>query len=115
MATYAEAFTCFTEEMTELGLSHHHELYDAITKHLGPSIYDNDASKVACDDPTEIQTIKTKFLIGKLGLKDGPELDNVIEQVCGALGKKNTNKHRATFYYLLVAILQKQHLFIDVK
>lgn len=115
MATYEEAFARFTEEMNALGFSHHHELYDAVTKHLGPSIHSNDASKVACDDPNEMQTIKTEFLIGKLGLEDGPELDNAISQVCGALGKDNANKHRATFYYLLVAVLQKEHVFIDVK
>ena len=50
--------------------------------------------------------------MGKLGLPDGPELDSAIEQVCGAMGVSNRQKHRATFYYLLVAILKKEDVFL---
>ncbi|MFT5777234.1 MAG: hypothetical protein ACI837_000165 [Crocinitomicaceae bacterium] len=111
MATYEEAFKVFTEEMNAVGFHYHEELYHAITTYLGPSIHLKDASIVACSDPKELATIKTNFLIGKLGLEDGPELDHLIEQVCGALGQSNRNKHRATFYYLLMAIARKEDVF----
>ncbi|HLP56524.1 MAG TPA: DUF2853 family protein [Fluviicola sp.] len=115
MATYEEAFERFTTELNEMGFTHHPPLYHAIAKHLGPSIHDEDSSLVACDQPKEIETVKREFLIGKLGLEDGPALDAAIEQVCKALGGSNTQKHRVSFYYLLVAILQKEHLFINIK
>ena len=115
MPTYEEALSVFKAEMDNLGISYHEDLYHEITKHLGPSIHDNDASKVACSDPEELKTIKTNFLIGKLGMEDTPRLDSVLQEACGALGHSNRNKHRATFYYLLVAILKKEDAFISVE
>jgi hypothetical protein len=115
MSTYEEAYERFTSELNEMGFTHHPELYHAIAKHLGPSIHNEDSSLVACGQPKEMETIKNEFLIGKLGLEDSPALDASIQQVCGALGGSNSNKHRASFYYLLVAILQKEHVFIDTK
>lgn len=112
MATYEEVLAQFKDEVKDLGLHIHEEMYHAIVNHLGPAIHDRDASLVACSDPEELKTVKNNFLIGKLGLEDGPELDRAIEQVCDALGKSNRNKHRATFYYLLTAILKKESVFI---
>ena len=113
MTKFEETSAAFKKEMNELGLHFHEDLYDAIAKHLGPALYDSDASLVACSDADELNTVKTNFLIGKLGLEDGPELDKVIDQVCHGLGQSNTKKHRVTFYYLLTAILKKESVFID--
>ncbi|OFZ15591.1 MAG: hypothetical protein A3D92_18700, partial [Bacteroidetes bacterium RIFCSPHIGHO2_02_FULL_44_7] len=113
MATYDAAFEKFTAEMIALGYHYHEGMYHAITKHLGPSIHDKDASLVACSSAEERTYIKEHFLIGKLGLEDGVELDEAIQRVCEAMGESNTNKHRATFYYLLTAILQKEDVFIE--
>jgi hypothetical protein len=113
MSTYEEALAVFKKEMDEMGISYHEELYHQIVNHLGPSIHNRDASLVACSDPEEVKTIKNNFLMGKLGLEDSPALDKAIEEVCGHLGDSNRNKHRATFYYLLVAILRKEDVFID--
>lgn len=113
MATYQEAFDEFTKEMNAIGYHYHEELFHEVTKHLGPSIHDKDASIVACSDPKELKTVKENFLMGRLGLEDSPELDDAIQQVCRALGESNRRKHRATFYYLLVAILGKEHEFVN--
>lgn len=115
MATYEEAYETFTSEMNAMGLQHHEELYHAIVKYLGPSIHQKDASLVACSDDKERETIKKNFLIGKLEMEDSPRLDEVIEEVCHAMGESNRNKHRATFYYLLVGILKKESVFIESK
>lgn len=112
MPTHEEVTTAFKKEMNELGMHYHEELYNAIAKHLGPALYDDDASLVACSDKEELKTIKKNFLIGKLGLKDGPELDHAIEQACGALGHSNNKKHRSTFYYMLIAILNEEEHFL---
>lgn len=113
MSAFEKTIAAFKQEVLELGLNYHDELYDAIVKHLGPAIHGLDAVKVACSDPNERETIKKNFLIGHLGLPDSILLDKAIEQVCGLLGKSNTVKNRATFYYLLVGLLNLEHRFID--
>jgi hypothetical protein len=114
MSAYEKVLAKFKEEMDEMGINYHEPLFHAICDHLGPSIHQADASLVACSDPAERKTIKTNFLMGKLGLEDGPKLDAVIDEVCGHLGQSNRQKHRPTFYYLLVATLHMESHFIDV-
>jgi hypothetical protein len=115
MATYEEMYETFTAEMNETGIHHHEELYHEILKYLGDSIHDRDANLVACSDKAELDVVKKDFLIGKLGLDDSPELDDLLDQVCGAMGKSNRTKHRATFYYLCTAISGNEHIFIESK
>lgn len=115
MKTYEKAYNEFTEEMNELGLTHHPELYRQIMTHLGPSVHDRDAALVACSDESEIKTIKNNFLKKKLGIEDEELMDKVIHQVCHALGESNRQKHRPTFYYLLTAILNKEDVFINTE
>ena len=113
MPTLDEAVAKFKEKLDEIGFHYHDELYHAIAKYLGPTNHHKDASLVACSDPKELETVKKNFLIGKLGLEDGPQLDHAIEQACGGLGKSNRHKHRASFYYLLVAILNQEEHFLE--
>src|SRR5690606_35909811 len=68
---------------------------------LGPSIYKPDAEIVAGSDQSELDRVKSNFLIKKLGLKDGPELDKALETVIEQYGKSNRSKYRAVIYYLL--------------
>lgn len=76
-------------------------LLTAVTKGLGPSIYLADASLVSCSDKTETDRVKANFLVKKMELADGPDLDAAIAAVCGQM-KGDNRKHRAVFYYLLV-------------
>ena len=46
MATFDETVKTFEAEMDRLGISYDHNLFMAVTKGLGPSIYSNDASRV---------------------------------------------------------------------
>ena len=91
------------------------DLLRAIAKACGPSIYKADASKVACSDKSERKKIKKNFLIKKLDLKDGPDLDEAIAAVCKEMGSSNRNKYRVVFYYLLVERFNKQSVFVTVK
>jgi len=112
MSKYEEMLVTFKEEMSNLGLSYHEETYHAIVEYLGPSIYDRDAALVACSDPKELAHIRKNFLLGKLEMEDTPRLDEAITEICHALGESNRNKHRPTFYYLLMAILNKEEVFL---
>ena len=75
------------------------EQLKAIAKGLGPSIYNKDSSLVACSDQAELDRVKNNFLIKKLGLKDGPQLDAAIKSVCEEYDSRS--KYRAVFYYML--------------
>jgi len=83
------------------------KLLTAVTIGCGPSIYNSDASKVSGSDKKELETLKNNFLINKLGLKDGPKLDEGIEAVMTQYGKSNRNKQRAVVYYLLTKHFKK--------
>lgn len=86
-------------------------LLTAVTKALGPSIYNDDSSRVSCSDKTELDRVKNNFLIGKMGLKDGPNLDAALQEVCEQMGSSNRNKYRAIFHYLLVKKLGLESKF----
>ncbi|HPR00583.1 MAG TPA: DUF2853 family protein, partial [Saprospiraceae bacterium] len=62
-------------------------------------------------DPQELERVKKNFLIKKLGLKDGPELDKAIAKVVDTFGSSNRNKYRAIFYYLLVKEFKKESMY----
>lgn len=87
------------------------DLLTKVTIGCGPSIYNADASTVAGSDPNELATVKNNFLIKKLGLKDGPELDKGIDAVMDTYGKSNRNKHRAVVYYLLTKHFKKEAVY----
>jgi len=57
------------------------DLLTKVTIGCGPSIYNADAATVSGSDASELATVKNNFLIKKLGLKDGPELDKAIDAV----------------------------------
>ena len=80
------------------------EFLTKVTVGLGPSIYNNDASKVSGSDQTELDRVKQNFLIKKLGLKD---IDAVLEKY----GKSNRNKYRAVVYYLLAKHFKKESVY----
>jgi hypothetical protein len=86
-------------------------LLTAVTIGCGPSIYNADASKVSGSDATELATLKKNFLIKKLGLTDGPKLDEGIAKVMELYGKSNRNKHRAVVYYLLAKHFNKESVY----
>ena len=87
------------------------DLLKKVTIGCGPSIYDKDAATVAASQPTELETVKQKYLIKKLGLPDGPELDAAIQKVIETYGKSERNKYRPVFYYLLCVHFGKQAVY----
>lgn len=68
---------------------------------LGPAVYRDDSSTVAGAQASELETVRTSFLMKKLGLADGPELMAGIDKAIETYGRSNRNKYRAVLYYLL--------------
>lgn len=77
----------------------------------GPSIYNDDAATVSGSDPDELARVKQNFLIKKLGLKEGPDLDKGIDAVIEKYGRSNRNKYRAVVYYLLTKHLKRESTY----
>ena len=87
------------------------DLLTKVTIGCGPSIYDADASTIAASQAGELETVKEKFLMKKLGLKDGPELMDGINKVIEQYGKSERNKYRAVMYYLLTKHFGKESAY----
>jgi len=69
MGKLDDALELYTKEMTgKLGMKKvDAPLLKAAAKACGPALYNNNSSKVACSDKSELETIKKNFLIKKLG------------------------------------------------
>jgi hypothetical protein len=111
MSKLDELIDTYLKEASKLGLSVNEDLLVKVAKELGPSIYNADAAKVSSSDQSELDRVKSNFLIKKLGLPDTPDLDKAIGEVVEQLGKSNTNKYRVLFYYLLVTRFKKESAY----
>jgi hypothetical protein len=105
IAKYAE------DLKVKCGVSPDMELLKKVTIGCGPSIYDKDAATVAATQPSELETVKTSYLMKKLGLPDGPALDAAIAKVIEQYGKSERNKYRPVVYYLLCTHFGKQAVY----
>jgi hypothetical protein len=108
MSKFDDCMAVYTDAAAKLGISVDVALLTKVAKGLGPSIYNPDSSLVSGADQSEKDRVKNNYLIGKLGLADGPALDAAINEVIGQFGSSNKNKHRALFYYLLCVKFGKQ-------
>lgn len=110
MSAFDEVIEKSIEQLSGVGIAADESLLTAVAKGLGPSIYNQDSSLVAASDPEELERVKTNFLIGKLGLTDGPELDAAIAETVATL-KGINRKLRVVFYYLLVKKFGKEAIY----
>ena len=108
MSKFDEKISFYKEVMDNMGFEYEDELFDKVTRGLGPSIFKRDAASVSTSDPKELETVKQNFLIKKLGLEDGAYLDDAIALVGEKMGRTNRVKYRAIFYYLLVKELGQE-------
>ena len=93
------------------GMNPDMDLLTKVTIGCGPSIYNDDASTVSSSDESELETVKKNFLMKKLGLADGPKLDEGIDAVMTTYGKSNRNKYRAVVYYMLTKHFGKESVY----
>ena len=93
------------------GMTPDMNLLTKVTIGCGPSIYNADASTVSGSDKSELETVKKSFLIKKLGLADGPNLDQALASVMDTYGRSNRNKYRAVVYYMLTKHFVKDAVY----
>lgn len=117
MTKFQEAIALYTSFMSEklTRTDFDASVLVGLAEMLGVSIYDADASLVACSDKNELKRVKELFLIRDLKLADSPALDASIKVVCGKMGTANRKKFRVVFYYLLLEEFNLLHLFAAKK
>lgn len=111
MSQFDDVIANCKAQMTAQKIECDEALLTKIAKSLGPSIYNKDSGTVATADKGEMETVRKKFLVGKLGCAEGPALDAAIAGAIEKIGKSNPNKLRPVFYYLLVKALGKEAAF----
>ncbi|GLQ35626.1 hypothetical protein GCM10007939_19090 [Amylibacter marinus] len=105
IATYAD------DLKNKCGITPDMDLLTKVTIGCGPAIYNADASTVAGSQPSELETVKNNFLMGKLGLADSPALMEAINEAIEVYGKSERNKYRAVVYYMLVVKFGKESVY----
>lgn len=110
MSKFDDVIAACKTQMEKCGIECEESLLIAIAKSLGPSLYNKDSSLVASGDKGEINAVKEKFIIGKLGV-EGDAADAAIEVAIEKIGKSNRQKLRPVFYYLLVKHLGKESVY----
>ena len=93
------------------GMTPDMDLLTKVTIGCGPAIYNADASTVSGTDESELETVKNNFLIKKLGLSDGPALDQGIAKAIETYGQSERNKYRAVVYYMLTKHFGKESVY----
>ncbi|UUC44677.1 DUF2853 family protein [Flavobacterium cerinum] len=112
MSKRDELITKYAADLKDkCGVTPNMDLLTKVTIGCGPSIYNADSSTVSGTSKSELDTVKNNFLIKKLGLKDGPELDKAIDAVIEKYGRSNKNKYRAVVYYLLTVHFKKESVY----
>ncbi|WP_242157585.1 DUF2853 family protein [Aestuariivivens sediminis] len=95
----------------KFGINADMDLLTKITIGCGPSIYNLDSSTVSSSDASELETVKEKFLIKKLGLSDSPKLDESIAKIMDEYGRTNRTKYRVVVYYLLTKHFGRESVY----
>ena len=93
---------------TKCGMQPDMDLLTKVTIGCGPAIYNDDSSTVAGTQAAELETVKTNFLMKKLGLPDSPKLMEAIHAVLETYGKSERNKYRVVVYYMLTKHFGKE-------
>lgn len=96
---------------TKCGMQPDMDLLTKVTIGCGPAIYNDDSSTVAGTQAAELETVKTNFLMKKLGLPDSPKLMEAIHAVLETYGKSERNKYRVVVYYMLTKHFGKEAVY----
>lgn len=108
MSKFDEKLAAYETELAKFDKKGDNDLLRAVTKGLGPSIYNKDSHLVACSDKAEVARVVTNYAVKKLGVsqEDG---EKAVAEVCKAY--ESRAKHRAVFYYMVCKKLGKESIY----
>ena len=75
-------------------------LLSQLVDNLKLVIDNQDARSVAGSDPSELETVRTNFVVKKLGINDRDKGTSAVKAVAEKMSGSH-NKNRAAFYYLV--------------
>jgi len=87
------------------------DLLKKVTIACGPAIYNRDSATISSSEESELERVKTNFLINKLGLDPDSDLDTPLNAIMKHYGVTNRTKYRVVVYYLLVKHFQKEAIY----
>lgn len=87
------------------------DLLKQVTIACGPSIYNRDSATVSGGSTTELETVRTNFVMKKLGVEDAEKAMGGVYSAIDTYGKSNRTKYRAVLYYLLTKHFGKESVF----
>lgn len=87
------------------------DLLTRVTIGCGPAIYDAEAATVAAGAPHEREAIRKSYLVRKLGLTDGPQLNEAINAAIDACGRSDRDPYRPVVYYMLCRHFGKESVY----
>jgi len=108
MSKFDEKLAKYQEELAKFDSKPDNDLLRAVTKGLGPSIYNKDSHLVACSAKDEVARVVTNFAVKKLGVSQS-DGEAAVAAVCKAY--ESRQKHRAVFYYMVVKKLGKESFY----
>lgn len=108
MSKFDEKMEAYTAELAKYDKKGDHDLLRAVTKGLGPSIYNSDSHLVACSDKDEVARVVTNYGVKKLGASQA-DAEAAVAEVCKAYD--SNRKHRAVFYYMVCKKLGKESVY----
>ena len=107
-----ELIAKYADDLTnKCGMTPDMDLLTKVTIGCGPSIYNADAQTVAASQESELELVKTNFLMKKLGMSDSPDLMEGIHKVIETYGQSERNKYRAVVYYMLTKHFGKEAVY----
>jgi len=86
-------------------------LLKKVTIACGPAIYNRDSATISSSEESELERVKQKFLIEKLGIDADQDLDGPVHSIIVHYGKTNRMKYRVVVYYLLVKHFGKEDVY----
>ena len=110
MSKFDDVIQACKKQMTNQKIKIDEALLTAVTKGLGPSIYNADTKVVAAGDKAEVDRVKKNFIEKKLGVS-GDKGDKAFEAAIEKIGVSNRQKLRPVLYYLLVKELGKESVY----
>lgn len=115
MATIAEKVEQYEAKCAELGMNISGWLLARAAKVCGPSLFNADAETVAASDPTELETVRDNFVMGKLEVEDAEEAMNIVNQVAEEMTDFGGHKYRAVFYARCAEIADKVDMLPEME
>jgi hypothetical protein len=99
------------EQLEKMGVTVNGDLLEKIVKRLGIANQSLDASLVSASDKSELDRVRTNFLVKKLEQTDDAVCDAAIAEVMEKM-KEFKQKRRAAAYYLLTEKFGREDVYM---